>query len=60
MAIRLIDSFRNYNISLTSDFQTRGSKVDDEFLVFQAECVETFRKGSGVTDAQVDAEYGDF
>ena len=54
-----LDRFiRNYNIPLTSDIQTRGSKVDDEFLVFQAECAETFRKGSGVTDAQVDAEYG--
>jgi len=43
---------------LTSDIETRGSKVDDEFLVFQADCAEAFRKGSGVTDAQVDAEYG--
>lgn len=49
---------RKYNIALTSDIQTRGSNVDDEFLVFQAECAEAFRKGSGVTDAQVDAEYG--
>ena len=49
---------RKYNIPLTSDVQTRGTKVDDEFLVFQAECAEAFRKGSGVTDAQVDAEYG--
>jgi hypothetical protein len=54
-----LDRFiRNYNIPLTSDIQTRGSKADDEFLVFQAECAEAFRKGSGVTDAQVDAEYG--
>jgi len=51
-------SIRNYNVPLTSDIETRGSKVDDEFLVFQAECAEAFRKGSGVTDAQVDAEYG--
>jgi len=49
---------RNYDIPLTSDIRTRGGKVDDEFLVFQAECAETFRKGSGVTDAQVYAEYG--
>ena len=39
---------RNYNIPLTSDMQTRGSKVDDEFLVFQAECAEACRKGSCV------------
>ena len=56
-----LDRFiRNYNIPLTSDIKTRGGKVDDEFLVFQAECAEAFRKGSGVIDAQVDAEYGDF
>jgi hypothetical protein len=54
-----LDRFiRNYNIPLTSDIQIRGSKVDDEFLAFQAECAEAFRKGSGVTEAQVDAEYG--
>src|SRR3974390_1409316 len=34
---------QNYNIPLTSDIQTRGGKVDDEFLVFQAECAETLR-----------------
>ena len=54
-----LDKFiRKYDIPLASDMPTRGSKVDDEFLVFQAECAEAFRRGSGVTDAQVDAEYG--
>ena len=54
-----LDRFiRNYNIPLTSEIPVRGSKVDDEFLAFQGECAEAFRKGSGVTDAQVDLEYG--
>jgi hypothetical protein len=54
-----LDKFaREYNVPLTSDIQTRGSQVDDEFLVFQAEIAEALRQRSGVTDAQVDAEYG--
>jgi hypothetical protein len=54
-----LDRFiRKYSILLTSDMRTRGSKVEDEFLVFQSECAEAFRKGNSVTDAQVDAEYG--
>ncbi|HET9575343.1 MAG TPA: hypothetical protein VFP04_03015 [Nitrospira sp.] len=54
-----LDKFiRKYNVPLASGMQTSRSKADDEFLVFQAECAEAFRRGSGVTDAQVDAEYG--
>jgi hypothetical protein len=55
----VLDKFsREYDIPLTSDIQTRGGKTDDEFLVFQAEMAEALRQASGVTDAQVDIEYG--
>lgn len=37
---------------------TRGSPADDEYLAFQAEVAESIRQSAGVTDAQVDAEYG--
>jgi len=41
-----------------SEMQARGSAQDDEFLVFQAEFADALRKQAGITDAQVDAEYG--
>jgi hypothetical protein len=54
-----LDRFaREYDVPLTSDIQARGGAVNDEFLVFQAEVAEALRQGTGVTDAQVDAEYG--
>jgi hypothetical protein len=55
-----LDTFtRQFDIPLTSDMQSRGSPLDDEFLVFQAEFAEAVRQRAGVTDAQIDAEYGD-
>jgi hypothetical protein len=54
-----LDEFaRQMEIPLTSDIQTRGSPVNNEFLAFQAEVAEVMRQRAGVTDAQVDAEYG--
>ena len=54
-----LDEFtRQYGIPLTSDLQARGTAQDDEFLVFQAAFAEAVRQRSGITDAQVDAEYG--
>jgi hypothetical protein len=47
-----------YDVPLTSDIKTRGGQGNDEFLAFQAEVAEALRQRSGVTDAQVDAEYG--
>ena len=35
-----------------------GGPLDEEFLVFQAEVAEAVRLRAGVTDEQVDAEYG--
>jgi hypothetical protein len=49
---------RQADIPLTSDVKSRGGDTDDEFLVFQAEVAEAVRQWAGVTDAQVDLEYG--
>jgi hypothetical protein len=54
-----LDEFtRAFDLPLTSDVQPRGSQIDNEFLAFQAEFAEAVRQRAGVTDAQVDAEYG--
>jgi hypothetical protein len=54
----LLDRFtRDANVPLVSEVGVRGSQ-DDEFLVFQAQFAEAIREKAGVTDAQVDAEYG--
>lgn len=54
-----LDGFtRQFGIPLTSDMQARGTAVDDEFLVFQAALADAVRQQAGITDAQVDAEYG--
>ena len=45
------------DIPLTSDVQSRGSQ-DDDFLRFQAEVAEELRTQAGITNAQIDAEYG--
>ena len=45
-------------IPLTSDIHARGGQMEDEFLVFQALVADEIRLRAGVTDAQVDAEYG--
>jgi len=49
---------REFDIPLTSDIHTRGGPVQDEFLAFQAQVAESIRESAGVTDAQVDTEYG--
>ena len=46
------------DIPLTSDIHARGSDIQDEFLVFQAQIAEDIRVRAGITDAQIDAEYG--
>ena len=43
---------------LTSEIHARGSDIQDEFLVFQAQVAEDIRVRAGITDAQIDAEYG--
>ncbi|MHC3017516.1 hypothetical protein [Klebsiella pneumoniae] len=55
----VLDKFtRQYDIPLTSDIQTRGAVADEEFLAFQAEIAESLRQSTGITDDQIDAEYG--
>jgi len=55
-----LDKFtRQFDIPLTSDIQARGTQQDDEFLAFQAEFAEEVRQRAGITDGQVDIEYGD-
>ena len=47
------------DIPLASDIQARGeSAVNEDFLSFQAEVAESLRVAAGVTDQQVDTEYG--
>ena len=38
--------------------QARGTSQDDEFLAFQAMFADAVRQRAGITDGQVDAEYG--
>ena len=56
---RLDELARNFNVPLTSEIMARGDDTQDEFLVFQAQVAEELRQRAGVTDAQVDLEYGD-
>ena len=54
-----LDNFaRQLDIPLTSDIQARGGLGDDEFLAFQAKFADAVRQSAGITDAQVDADYG--
>lgn len=46
-------------IPLTSEVHSRGGPQQDDFLRFQAEFADDIRRQAGVTDAQVNAEYGD-
>ena len=47
-----------FDTPAVSDMQARGSPQDDEFLLFQAEFADALRRRAGITDAQIDAEYG--
>jgi hypothetical protein len=49
---------RELGVPLTSDIRARGGPEQDEFLEFQAELAETLRQRAGITDAQVNEEYG--
>jgi hypothetical protein len=55
-----LDKFtREYDIPLTSDIQAKGrDSIDENFLVFQAQVAEEVRQKAGVTETQVDSEYG--
>jgi hypothetical protein len=54
-----LDEFvRRYDIPLTTDIQAKGSPVDSDFLNFQAEVADDMRRGAGITDMQVQEEFG--
>jgi hypothetical protein len=54
-----LDEFaRAYDIPLSSEAQSRGTPTDDEFQAFQYEFAEDIRQRSGITDNQIQAEYG--
>ncbi len=55
-----LDEFTSQaDLPLTVDIQTRGADVDEDFLAFQHTLAEEIRVAAGITDAQIDTEYGD-
>ena len=55
---RLQKFVEEFNLPLASEIHTKGSPDQDEYLAFQAQVAEAVRERSGVTDEQVDLEYG--
>jgi hypothetical protein len=56
---KLDELSRAFNIRLASEVRSRSDSPDEnEFLVFQAEVAEAIRQRAGVTDEEVDREYG--
>jgi hypothetical protein len=49
---------QDFEIPLTSEIHTKGGPLQDEFLVFQAQVAESLRERAGISDAEVDLEYG--
>jgi len=54
---KLDELTRAADVPLTSAARPRG-QVDNEFLEFQANFAEEVRKGAGVTDEEVEVQYG--
>lgn len=55
---RLEKFVAEFAVPLASDIHMKGDSAQDEYLAFQAEVAEAVRQRAGVTDAQVDIEYG--
>jgi hypothetical protein len=55
---KLDELARQLDIPLTNDIQAKGSPVDEDFLKFQAAVAEAMRNGAGITNAQVQQEFG--
>jgi hypothetical protein len=54
-----LDEFaKQRELPLTTDIQAKGAAADNDFLTFQGAVAEAIRTRAGVTDDQVDAEYG--
>lgn len=49
---------QEFEVPITEDIQTRGSAVDFGFLEFQAQVAEDLRKAAGISETEVDLEYG--
>jgi hypothetical protein len=49
---------RRFDLPSTNDIQARGSTVDTDYLNFQADVAEQLRVRAGVTDTQVQDEFG--
>ena len=50
---------RRFELPLTTDIQSRGATPDNDFLRFQESIAQEIRQRAGVTDEEIDAEYGD-
>jgi pimeloyl-ACP methyl ester carboxylesterase len=55
---KLDELARQSEIPVTNDIQAKGHPVNDDFLKFQAAVAEAMRSGAGITDAQVQQEFG--
>ena len=55
---KLEEFTRQSELPLASTIHTKGDEQQDEFLAFQAQVAEEVRLGAGITDQQVDEEYG--
>ena len=55
---RLDELARESEVPLTTDIQAKGTAANNDFLTFQADIAEAIRSRAGVTDAQVNSEYG--
>lgn len=57
----VLDEFtRQMDLPLTTDIQARGEgAVNEDFLQFQAEIADALRVRRGITDEQVNEEYGE-
>ena len=55
---RLDELVAEYQVPLTSEITTKGDAFQDEFLAFQEEVANEMRRGAGITDAELDAVYG--
>lgn len=54
-----LDEFTNqFGLPLASDISARGDKLQDEFLKFQAEIANELVSKTGITDEQINSEYG--
>jgi len=56
---RLDEFTKASEVPLTEDLRTKGGEADADFLAFEAAMAEALRQRAGITDQQIDAQYGD-